>query len=38
MALAFTVLVTGAAVFTTWRVMKGKRLWGFLQGFFANRT
>ncbi len=38
MALAFTVLVTGAAVVTTWRVMKGKKLWGFLQRIFTDRT
>ncbi|CAK8719131.1 hypothetical protein GMJAKD_08405 [Candidatus Electrothrix aarhusensis] len=38
MALAFTVLVTGAVVVTTWRVMKGKKLWGFLQRIFTDRT
>ncbi|MCI5168417.1 MAG: hypothetical protein D3903_20575, partial [Candidatus Electrothrix sp. GM3_4] len=38
MALAFTVLVTVTVVFITWRVMKGKKLWGFLQRIFTDRT
>jgi len=35
-ALLVTLLVTGAALFTTLRVMKGKKLWGFLQRFFSG--
>ncbi|MCI5126003.1 MAG: hypothetical protein D3925_16415, partial [Candidatus Electrothrix sp. AR5] len=38
MALIFTGLVTGAAVITTWRVMKGKKPWGFLQRIFTDQT
>ncbi|MGB5684326.1 MAG: hypothetical protein WBM35_00830, partial [Candidatus Electrothrix sp.] len=38
MALALTVLVTGTVVLITWRVMKGKKLWGFLQRIFTDRT
>ncbi len=38
MALGFTVLVTWAVVSNTWRVMKGKKPWGFLQRFFTDRT
>jgi len=36
--LVFTLLITGAVVFITWRVMNGKKLWGFLQRIFTDRT
>ncbi|MDU9047764.1 MAG: hypothetical protein Q3M30_02865 [Candidatus Electrothrix sp. Rat3] len=36
--LVFTLLVTWAVVSNTWRVMKGKKPWGFLQRFFTDRT